>query len=91
MLIIPAQTRINFYGNWGGNKELSRNHVTVVRCAAAIPTGADPQATDPATGVLRITPIDGFTARTAFITIKFKAAVATDKHLFIPDFGYDMN
>jgi hypothetical protein len=56
----------------------------VVRWAAAYPAGACSQTALPAARILRVTPVDGFPAGVAFITVKCIAAVATDKHMIIP-------
>ena len=72
-----------------GNSSFSRK--VVCRWTATYPTGADSPSALPATGVLRIPPIDGFTANFAFITVKGKATIATDQHMIIPAFGNDMD
>jgi hypothetical protein len=77
----------HFSGRKARGKTLfSRNVVT-----ATYPTGADSPSALPATGVPRISPIDGFTARLAFITVKGKSAIATDQHMVIPALGNDMD
>ena len=73
-------------------QRMSADQSMSVDCrATAYPAGADSQAAYPATGILRITPVDGLAARLAFITVKVNAAVETDKHKIIPVLGSDMD
>ena len=65
--------------------------MTLHRRATAYPAGTGSQSALPAAGVPRVPPIDGFTARSAFITVKSIAAVEADKHMIIPGLGIDMD
>jgi hypothetical protein len=58
---------------------------------ATYPAGTDPFSACPAGGVAWVAPINSFTARRAFITVKSKPAVATDKHVAIACLGNDMD
>jgi hypothetical protein len=79
-------TKVIFPSGMMGKLFISCNIVT-----AAYPAGADSPSAFPTTGVVRIPPIDGFTANLAFITVKGKTAIATDQHMIIPAFGNDMD
>jgi len=54
-------------------------------------TRTDPQPTFPARRILRVAPIDGFTAGRTLVTVEDKAAITTDQFERVVWLGHDMN
>jgi hypothetical protein len=63
--------------------------ITPCRTATG-PAGTEPQAADMTGRILRITPVNSFAATAANVSVESKAAITTDKFMWIIRLGKDV-